>query len=171
MYRNLSVLLCLVLPLLLLFGCSENKKREAENQIEKHKELNKKMDSIKENNKELSQKNEEYEEEITSIKNDLEEIEGKVSQLIEDKKVLEENLDNLQAENEVLQSEVDLNNSSTISNQNSNTIDQETSLGDEDEYLFANCTELRGTYPHGVPSGHPAYQDKMDRDKDGYACE
>ncbi|RLQ92342.1 thermonuclease family protein [Falsibacillus albus] len=37
--------------------------------------------------------------------------------------------------------------------------------------IFANCTELRKKYPHGVPEGHPVYQAKMDRDKDGYACE
>lgn len=36
---------------------------------------------------------------------------------------------------------------------------------------FANCTDLRGTYPNGVPSTHPAYQSKMDRDHDNYACE
>lgn len=36
---------------------------------------------------------------------------------------------------------------------------------------FKNCTELRKVYPNGVPEGHPAYQPKMDRDKDGYACE
>lgn len=36
---------------------------------------------------------------------------------------------------------------------------------------FQNCTELRKKYPEGVPSGHPAYQSKMDRDKDNYACE
>jgi micrococcal nuclease len=36
---------------------------------------------------------------------------------------------------------------------------------------FANCTELRKVYPNGVPKGHPAYQAKMDRDKDDYACE
>ncbi|MDA7027745.1 thermonuclease family protein [Bacillus sp. CLL-7-23] len=36
---------------------------------------------------------------------------------------------------------------------------------------FANCTELRKKYPHGVPSSHPAYQSKMDRDHDNYACE
>lgn len=36
---------------------------------------------------------------------------------------------------------------------------------------FANCTELRKVYPDGVPSTHPAYQSKMDRDKDDYACE
>lgn len=37
--------------------------------------------------------------------------------------------------------------------------------------IFANCTELRKKYPNGVPKGHPAYQEKMDRDQDGYACE
>lgn len=36
---------------------------------------------------------------------------------------------------------------------------------------FQNCTELRETYPDGVASNHPAYQPKMDRDKDDYACE
>ncbi|MDM5335845.1 thermonuclease family protein [Fictibacillus enclensis] len=37
--------------------------------------------------------------------------------------------------------------------------------------FFQNCTELRTKYPNGVPAGHPAYQSKMDRDKDNYACE
>lgn len=37
--------------------------------------------------------------------------------------------------------------------------------------FFANCTELRVKYPNGVASDHPAYQSKMDRDKDNYACE
>jgi len=37
--------------------------------------------------------------------------------------------------------------------------------------IFANCTELRKKYPNGVPKGHKAYQAKLDRDKDGYACE
>lgn len=50
-----------------------------------------------------------------------------------------------------------------------------TSLSDNDttdnvEY-FNNCTELKKVYPNGVPKEHPAYQEKMDRDKDGYACE
>lgn len=36
---------------------------------------------------------------------------------------------------------------------------------------FKNCTELRTVYPDGVPQGHAAYQKKMDRDKDGWACE
>jgi micrococcal nuclease len=37
--------------------------------------------------------------------------------------------------------------------------------------FFQNCTELRVKYPSGVPSDHPAYQPKMDRDKDNFACE
>ncbi|MGE6486856.1 thermonuclease family protein [Paenisporosarcina sp. NPDC076898] len=36
---------------------------------------------------------------------------------------------------------------------------------------FENCTHLRTKYPNGVPSNHPAYQSKMDRDKDQFACE
>jgi micrococcal nuclease len=36
---------------------------------------------------------------------------------------------------------------------------------------FDNCTHLRTKYPNGVASDHPAYQSKMDRDKDNFACE
>ena len=37
--------------------------------------------------------------------------------------------------------------------------------------IFDNCTHLRTKYPNGVASTHPAYQPKMDRDKDNFACE
>lgn len=36
---------------------------------------------------------------------------------------------------------------------------------------FKNCTEMRKVHPSGVPSNHPAYESKHDRDKDNYACE
>lgn len=36
---------------------------------------------------------------------------------------------------------------------------------------YKNCTELRKDYPNGVKKGHKAYQAKMDRDNDGWACE
>ena len=36
---------------------------------------------------------------------------------------------------------------------------------------FYNCDDLRTEYPNGVPSSHPAYEAKMDRDKDNFACE
>lgn len=37
--------------------------------------------------------------------------------------------------------------------------------------FFNNCTELNAVYPDGVSSAHAAYQSKMDRDKDNWACE
>ncbi|MGM9949734.1 MAG: S-layer homology domain-containing protein [Lysinibacillus sp.] len=36
---------------------------------------------------------------------------------------------------------------------------------------FKNCTEMREYYPNGVPSTHPAYEAKHDRDGDLWACE
>lgn len=36
---------------------------------------------------------------------------------------------------------------------------------------FKNCTEMRKVYPNGVPSTHPAYESRHDRDKDNWACE
>ena len=36
---------------------------------------------------------------------------------------------------------------------------------------YRSCTELRRDHPNGVPRGHPAYQQRMDRDNDGRACE
>lgn len=36
---------------------------------------------------------------------------------------------------------------------------------------YANCGELRRDHPGGVAATHPAYRSKMDRDKDGWACE
>ncbi|MCO6397747.1 excalibur calcium-binding domain-containing protein, partial [Bacillus velezensis] len=58
---------------------------------------------------------------------------------------------------------------SSASSSSSNSTQASPSTGGT-EY-FANCTELRKKYPHGVPSTHPAYQSKMDRDNDNFACE
>ncbi|OQM47549.1 nuclease [Anoxybacillus sp. UARK-01] len=60
-------------------------------------------------------------------------------------------------------------NSNSNSNSSSNSSAPAASSGGT-EY-FANCTELRKVYPNGVPADHPAYQPKLDRDKDNYACE
>ncbi|MGJ3548980.1 excalibur calcium-binding domain-containing protein, partial [Bacillus subtilis] len=49
--------------------------------------------------------------------------------------------------------------------------DASSSASTEETETFKNCTELRKKYPNGVPSSHPAYQSKMDRDHDNYACE
>ncbi|MGF3104509.1 thermonuclease family protein [Rossellomorea sp. DUT-2] len=47
---------------------------------------------------------------------------------------------------------------------------EEPAAAQEQEY-YQNCTELRKVYPDGVPSDHPAYASKHDRDKDDWACE
>ena len=60
--------------------------------------------------------------------------------------------------------------SNTRTSSNSSTTSNESTSNGGVEY-FANCTELRKVYPNGVPSDHPAYQPKLDRDKDNYACE
>lgn len=44
-------------------------------------------------------------------------------------------------------------------------------IPNKDNDNFSNCKELRAVYEFGVPKGHPAYKDKHDRDKDGWACE
>jgi micrococcal nuclease len=62
-------------------------------------------------------------------------------------------------------------NHSSSSNASSNTNHSSTPASSGGNEYFANCTELRKVYPNGVPSTHPAYQPKLDRDKDNYACE
>ena len=59
------------------------------------------------------------------------------------------------------------NNSSNNSNYNTNTPPASSNTTE----FFQNCTELTAVYPNGVPSDHPAYQAKMDRNKDNWACE
>lgn len=53
----------------------------------------------------------------------------------------------------------------------SSDVNQATQSTSTETEVFANCTELRKKYTNGVPSTHPAYQSKMDRDHDQYACE
>ena len=52
---------------------------------------------------------------------------------------------------------------------NPNVIYNQESTAPKESYK--NCTLLREVYPNGVPEGHPAYESKHDRDKDGWACE
>jgi micrococcal nuclease len=59
----------------------------------------------------------------------------------------------------------------SLEKENDESSDVNTEQSDEARQSFANCTALRETYPAGVPSTHPAYQRKFDRDKDNYACE
>lgn len=57
----------------------------------------------------------------------------------------------------------------TNNNNSGNNSDTSTTTGGTEYYQ--NCTALRQVYPDGVPSDHPAYASKHDRDKDNWACE
>ena len=59
----------------------------------------------------------------------------------------------------------------TSSGFNSTTKKETTTKKPSKTKTYKNCTELRKDYPNGVKKGHKAYQAKMDRDKDGWACE
>ncbi|QHE60351.1 nuclease [Rossellomorea vietnamensis] len=58
----------------------------------------------------------------------------------------------------------------TTPKSSSSATTEEPATGQGQEY-YQNCTELRKVYPDGVPSDHPAYASKHDRDKDNWACE
>jgi hypothetical protein len=42
---------------------------------------------------------------------------------------------------------------------------------ESESVYYKNCTELRKDHPEGVPANNPGYRLKLDRDKDGTACE
>lgn len=92
--------------------------------------------------------------------------EEKMATLASEKESLEKQISKL--EEEVASAQAQSSSSSTTSNSTNSNSASTVSSGNND---FANCTELRSVYPNGVASSHPAYTSKMDRDKDGYACE
>lgn len=57
--------------------------------------------------------------------------------------------------------------SETSNNTGANTVTDDSS----DVESFDNCDSLNATYPNGVPSTHPAYSKKLERDGDLTACE
>ena len=59
--------------------------------------------------------------------------------------------------------------STNYKDDNPNGIYNQESTAPKESYI--NCTLFREVYPNGVPEGHPAYESKHDRDKDGWACE
>lgn len=61
------------------------------------------------------------------------------------------------------------NNSSTSTINTEEVVEEQPAQSSTE--FFQNCTELRKVYPSGVPSDHPAYAPKHDRDKDNWACE
>ncbi|RIP33996.1 DNA-binding protein [Staphylococcus gallinarum] len=64
-------------------------------------------------------------------------------------------------------SETNVDNSSSDNNQSTETVESSNNKIES----YPNCTALREVHPNGVPSSHPAYAPKHDRDNDDYACE
>lgn len=126
-------------------------------------------------NKKVNEKFEEVVSKITAAENAEQEMKQLQTTFNYEKEALTSEITELKLKNENLQNEVaKLNNQLATKNTNTRTASNNTtgttSSSSGIEY-FANCTELRKVYPKGVPSDHPAYQPKMDRDKDGWACE
>ncbi|MFK9095025.1 thermonuclease family protein [Bacillus salipaludis] len=63
------------------------------------------------------------------------------------------------------------NNSSSSGGNTSGGSTSSGESSDTGKESFKNCTEMRKVYPEGVPSTHPAYESRHDRDKDNWACE
>lgn len=79
---------------------------------------------------------------------------------------LSEEDSNLKSENEILKEKIESFNSQLASASSSdlntaNNSSQETTRTAAVKEVFHNCTDLRGTYPSGVPAGHPAYVPSM----------
>jgi micrococcal nuclease len=151
----------------------DNKKLTAEN-----KKLKAEIKDLQGNIKELTTANK-------KLENDFKEVSTKVEVFEKEKEDLNNQITDLEAKNKSLNNEISSlksqlasknktttaassNSSSSSNNTASSSNNSSQSSGSEN---FANCTELRNVYPNGVPAGHAAYQSKMDRDKDGYACE
>lgn len=95
-----------------------------------------------------------------------ESLSKKINELEEKNKSLEDQINSLNVELASSKTATAASNSNSSNRStSSNTASSNTSES------FANCTELRKVYPSGVASDHPAYQSKMDRDKDNWACE
>lgn len=71
--------------------------------------------------------------------------------------------------NESASGQSQTNSNSPSNDDNPNEIYNVESSAPKESYK--NCKALREVYPGGVAEGHPAYESKHDRDKDGWACE
>jgi len=98
----------------------------------------------------------------------------------EKKEAFEKEITDLKASNTTLTTEVatlksqassKAANSTASSSGSGSATPAPTPAASSESEWFQNCTELRKKYPSGVASSHPAYQSKMDRDKDEWACE
>ncbi|MFS0892004.1 excalibur calcium-binding domain-containing protein [Peribacillus frigoritolerans] len=155
-----------------------------DDEIEQNTKLTAENKTFKLENTKLEKQITDLESEIKETASNITEYENNLKTLEEEKKAfssekdsLNKQISDLTTKNTSLQNEVDSLNtqlaskdtSTSTAKENSNQSTASASSGERED--FANCTDLRGTYPNGVPAGHPAYVPSMDRDKDNYACE
>ena len=146
---------------------------------------------LEESNEQLTEENEVFAKEIEELTLKLADFDRFEQELLDAKQakkesseVYEKKISELETNNSSLTSEVgDLKNQvanqsastgtsgGTSSSTPKTTTTTSAPATSSDSEWFQNCTELRKNYPSGVAEGHAAYQSKMDRDKDGWACE
>ena len=129
-------------------------KKTLEDEIEKLEEKAKEFDSISEEYDKKQKELTELNQSISSKQKELDTINGSIA--------------SKQNELDSLNKQV----SNSTRNSTGNKVDGNGHAGSAtaSEY-FKNCTELTKKYPNGVVASHPAYTSRMDRDKDGWACE
>lgn len=163
---------------LLIFGASFMDPENTTNlnkEIAKNEKLTTKVKTLTIEIDKLRAKNDQYEKtnkELTKKANDFEAqyqtLNAEKVKHTEETTTLNNKISDLTSENEGLKAQLnDLNEQLASVPDDTTTI----TPNSDDYERFENCTDLRGTYPNGVPDGHPAYVPSMDRDKDGYACE
>nr|WP_235856601.1 excalibur calcium-binding domain-containing protein [Niallia taxi] len=141
-------------------------------------ELTSKNKDLTADNKELSSKVEDgssaekdLNDQKESLEKDKKKLEEKVTDLEKEIKTLKSNISDLEGDLASAKKEAASASANVSSQSSSNQTTASTTSSSSGSEYFANCTELRAVYPNGVDSSHPAYQSKMDRDKDNYACE
>nr|WP_026582159.1 excalibur calcium-binding domain-containing protein [Bacillus sp. J33] len=151
-----------------LQGSNEELTKEKEKLDKDLKEVSAKVAAAEKAEKELSDQKAAFDKEKEGLTKQISDLESKNKALDNEVSSLKGQLASKNTTSTTASSNTSgSSNASTSSNSDQNSATT-TSGGSEN---FANCTELRKVYPNGVPSSHAAYQSKMDRDKDNYACE
>ncbi|EOW9529995.1 excalibur calcium-binding domain-containing protein [Bacillus cytotoxicus] len=158
--KTRGLVILIFLPILfisfILTGVFANKSINPEERaaIDKKRTEEKVLKEKQEQEKSEKEKEAKEEKKAAEEKRKLEEAQKQEEQ----RKLEEAQKQEEQRKQQEVQKQQESTSKSTISNSGANE-------------SFSNCTELRKKYPNGVPSSHPAYSAKLDRDKDGFACE
>ncbi len=159
-------------------------KSQVEELDEKYKNLEKDYSELKATKDDSSAKLTEAQDKSKKLQETNKELEAKITDLEDKNKSLDDQINDLKqatASNTGSNSNSSSTNTASTNKSKSSTTSSSSSKQSNSSNTstttvsttenFANCTELRKVYPNGVDSSHPAYQSKMDRDKDNFACE